>query len=61
MYFLPLLFQFSQIKLWDLRVAKCVKQYKGHHNEYATLPLHINEEEGLLTAGVLTFNWYVCI
>ncbi|XP_019407657.1 PREDICTED: DDB1- and CUL4-associated factor 4 [Crocodylus porosus] len=40
----------GKIKLWDLRVAKCVKQYKGHHNEYATLPLHINEEEGLLTA-----------
>lgn len=44
-----------QIKLWDLRTAKCVKHYKGHHNEYAILPLHVNEEEGLLTAGRLTF------
>ncbi|XP_010564789.1 PREDICTED: DDB1- and CUL4-associated factor 4 isoform X2 [Haliaeetus leucocephalus] len=40
----------GKIKLWDLRTAKCVKQYKGHHNEYAILPLHVNEEEGLLTA-----------
>lgn len=49
-----------QIKLWDLRTAKCVKQYKGHHNEYAILPLHVNEEEGLLTAGVLTFSPSTC-
>ncbi|KFW92431.1 DDB1- and CUL4-associated factor 4, partial [Phalacrocorax carbo] len=40
----------GKIKLWDLRTAKCVNQYKGHHNEYAVLPLHVNEEEGLLTA-----------
>ncbi|KAM4666227.1 DDB1- and CUL4-associated factor 4 isoform 2-T4 [Amazona ochrocephala] len=40
----------GKIKLWDLRTTKCVKQYKGHHNEYAILPLHVNEEEGLLTA-----------
>uniref|UniRef100_A0A8B9C4X2 DDB1 and CUL4 associated factor 4 n=1 Tax=Anser brachyrhynchus TaxID=132585 RepID=A0A8B9C4X2_9AVES len=40
----------GKIKLWDLRTAKCVKQYQGHHNEYAILPLHVNEEEGLLTA-----------
>ncbi|RMC00498.1 hypothetical protein DUI87_23110 [Hirundo rustica rustica] len=40
----------GKIKLWDLRTAKCVKQYKGHHNEYALLPLHVNEEEGLLIA-----------
>ncbi|NXU77196.1 DCAF4 factor, partial [Oreotrochilus melanogaster] len=40
----------GKIKLWDLRTAKCVKEYKGHHNEYALLPLHVNEEEGLLTA-----------
>ncbi|NWV01294.1 DCAF4 factor, partial [Upupa epops] len=40
----------GKIKLWDLRTAKCVKQYKGHHNEYAVLPLHVNEEEGLVTA-----------
>ncbi|XP_069714368.1 DDB1- and CUL4-associated factor 4 [Phaenicophaeus curvirostris] len=40
----------GKVKLWDLRTAKCVKQYKGHHNEYAVLPLHVNEEEGLLTA-----------
>lgn len=32
-----------------------MKQYKGHHNEYALLPLHVNEEEGLLIAGRLTF------
>jgi len=49
-----------QIKLWDLRTAKCVKQYKGHHNEYAVLPLHVNEEEGLLTAGALTFFPSTC-
>nr|XP_032604366.2 DDB1- and CUL4-associated factor 4 isoform X3 [Taeniopygia guttata] len=40
----------GKIKLWDLRTAKSVKQYKGHHNEYALLPLHVNEEEGLLIA-----------
>ncbi|XP_029820107.1 DDB1- and CUL4-associated factor 4 isoform X2 [Manacus vitellinus] len=40
----------GKIKLWDLRTTKCVKQYHGHHNEYAILPLHVNEEEGLLTA-----------
>ncbi|KAM4899243.1 DDB1- and CUL4-associated factor 4 [Sylvia borin] len=40
----------GKIKLWDLRTTKCVKQYKGHHNEYALLPLHVNEEEGLLIA-----------
>uniref|UniRef100_K7FQW1 DDB1 and CUL4 associated factor 4 n=1 Tax=Pelodiscus sinensis TaxID=13735 RepID=K7FQW1_PELSI len=40
----------GKIKLWDLRAMKCVKQYEGHHNEYATLPLHVNEEEGLVTA-----------
>ncbi|XP_035184173.1 DDB1- and CUL4-associated factor 4 isoform X3 [Oxyura jamaicensis] len=43
----------GKIKLWDLRTAKCVKQYQGHHNEYAILPLHVNEEEGLLTADYL--------
>ncbi|XP_068018257.1 DDB1- and CUL4-associated factor 4 isoform X1 [Melanerpes formicivorus] len=40
----------GQIKLWDLRTAKCVKQYRGHHNESTVLPVHVNEEEGLLTA-----------
>ncbi|KAF4787914.1 DDB1- and CUL4-associated factor 4-like protein 2 [Turdus rufiventris] len=40
----------GKIKLWDLRTTKCVKQYGGHHNEYALLPLHVNEEEGLLIA-----------
>ncbi|NXR83138.1 DCAF4 factor, partial [Pycnonotus jocosus] len=40
----------GKIKLWDMRTAKCVKEYKGHHNEYALLPLHVNEEEGLLIA-----------
>lgn len=37
-----------------------MKQYKGHHNEYAILPLHVNEEEGLLTAGGLTFFPSTC-
>ncbi|TRY56991.1 hypothetical protein DNTS_023909 [Danionella cerebrum] len=40
----------GKIKLWDIRVKKCVNQYKGHHNEYAYLPIHINEPEGLLIA-----------
>nr|XP_034968847.1 DDB1- and CUL4-associated factor 4 [Zootoca vivipara]XP_034968857.1 DDB1- and CUL4-associated factor 4 [Zootoca vivipara] len=40
----------GQIKLWDLRKLKCVKEYHGHHNEHSILPLHVNEEEGLLTA-----------
>ncbi|KAJ8007347.1 hypothetical protein DPEC_G00116580 [Dallia pectoralis] len=40
----------GQIKLWDVRVLKPVKQFKGHHNEYAYLPLHVNETEGLLMA-----------
>ncbi|XP_044520857.1 DDB1- and CUL4-associated factor 4 [Gracilinanus agilis] len=40
----------GKIKLWDLRANKCVKQYEGHNNDYAYLPLHIHEEEGLLIA-----------
>ncbi|XP_058018078.1 DDB1- and CUL4-associated factor 4 [Ahaetulla prasina] len=40
----------GQIKLWDLRKLKCVKEYSGHKNEHTILPLHINEEEGLLLA-----------
>uniref|UniRef100_A0A2D4ILC5 Uncharacterized protein n=1 Tax=Micrurus lemniscatus lemniscatus TaxID=129467 RepID=A0A2D4ILC5_MICLE len=40
----------GQIKLWDLRKLKCVKEYSGHKNEHTILPLHINEEEGLLSA-----------
>ncbi|XP_054571920.1 DDB1- and CUL4-associated factor 4 isoform X3 [Eptesicus fuscus] len=38
------------IKLWDLRTTKCVRQYEGHVNEYALLPLHVHEEEGILVA-----------
>lgn len=38
------------IKLWDLRTTKCVKQYEGHVNEYALLPLHVHEEEGIMVA-----------
>ncbi|XP_078191446.1 DDB1- and CUL4-associated factor 4 isoform X4 [Callithrix jacchus] len=38
------------IKLWDLRTTKCIRQYKGHVNEYAYLPLHVHEEEGILMA-----------
>lgn len=41
-----------QIKLWDLRATKCVRHYEGHVNEYAYLPLHMHEEEGILVAGV---------
>ena len=40
-----------QIKMWDVRVTRPVQQYKGHHNEHAYLPLHVNEPEGLLLAG----------
>lgn len=40
-----------QIKLWDVRVTKPVQEYKGHHNEHAYLPVHVNEREGLLLAG----------
>uniref|UniRef100_A0A1A7WPP6 WD repeat domain 21 n=1 Tax=Iconisemion striatum TaxID=60296 RepID=A0A1A7WPP6_9TELE len=40
----------GQIKLWDVRVTKPVREYKGHHNEHAYLPLHVNEPEGLLLA-----------
>lgn len=43
---------YLQIKLWDLRATKCVRQYEGHVNEYAYLPLHMHEEEGILVAGV---------
>lgn len=42
---------FPQIKLWDLRTTRCVRQYEGHVNEYALLPLHVHEEEGILMAG----------
>uniref|UniRef100_A0AC11BFE7 Uncharacterized protein n=1 Tax=Ovis aries TaxID=9940 RepID=A0AC11BFE7_SHEEP len=38
------------IKLWDLRTTKCIRQYAGHVNEYAHLPLHVHEEEGILVA-----------
>lgn len=40
----------GKIKLWDVRVRRMVRQYDGHHNEYAYLPLHVCEEEGLLLA-----------
>ncbi|XP_076979064.1 DDB1- and CUL4-associated factor 4 isoform X6 [Tamandua tetradactyla] len=40
----------GKIKLWDLRATKCVRQYEGHVNEYAHLPLHVHEEEGILVA-----------
>ncbi|XP_011850604.1 DDB1- and CUL4-associated factor 4-like protein 2 [Papio anubis] len=38
------------IKLWDLRATKCVTQYEGHVNNSAYLPLHVNEEEGVVAA-----------
>uniref|UniRef100_A0A8C2R3V0 DDB1- and CUL4-associated factor 4 n=1 Tax=Capra hircus TaxID=9925 RepID=A0A8C2R3V0_CAPHI len=38
------------IKLWDLRTTKCIRQYAGHVNEYAHLPLHVHEEEGIMVA-----------
>ncbi|XP_028678178.1 WD repeat domain 21 [Erpetoichthys calabaricus] len=40
----------GKIRLWDIRMAKSVRQYVGHHNEHAYLPLHLNEQEGLLLA-----------
>ncbi|XP_062945064.1 DDB1- and CUL4-associated factor 4 isoform X2 [Cynocephalus volans] len=40
----------GKIKLWDLRATKCIRQYEGHVNEYAYLPLHVHEEEGILVA-----------
>ncbi|KAM4690524.1 DDB1- and CUL4-associated factor 4 [Rhinophrynus dorsalis] len=40
----------GQIKLWDVRMVKCVKRYEGHQNSYAVLPLHVKEDEGLLLA-----------
>ncbi|XP_054304371.2 DDB1- and CUL4-associated factor 4 isoform X7 [Pongo pygmaeus] len=40
----------GKVKLWDLRTTKCVRQYEGHVNEYAYLPLHVHEEEGILVA-----------
>ncbi|XP_075386939.1 DDB1- and CUL4-associated factor 4 [Tenrec ecaudatus] len=40
----------GKIKLWDLRTTKCLRQFEGHVNEYAQLPLHVHEEEGLLMA-----------
>uniref|UniRef100_A0A8C1UJR4 WD repeat domain 21 n=1 Tax=Cyprinus carpio TaxID=7962 RepID=A0A8C1UJR4_CYPCA len=40
----------GKIKLWDIRIKRSVKQYEGHHNEYAYLPIHVNEPEGLLLA-----------
>ena len=32
-----------------------MRQYEGHVNEYAYLPLHVHEEEGMLVAGV--WDW----
>ncbi|XP_010854108.1 PREDICTED: DDB1- and CUL4-associated factor 4 isoform X2 [Bison bison bison] len=40
----------GMIKLWDLRTTKCIRQYEGHVNEYAHLPLHVHEEEGIMVA-----------
>ncbi|XP_055989775.1 DDB1- and CUL4-associated factor 4 isoform X2 [Sorex fumeus] len=40
----------GKIKLWDLRTNKCLRQYEGHVNEYACLPLHVHEEEELVVA-----------
>ncbi|KAG8449477.1 hypothetical protein GDO86_016213 [Hymenochirus boettgeri] len=40
----------GKIKLWDVRMQKCVKRYKGHNNSYVVLPLHVKEDEGLLLA-----------
>ncbi|XP_048654877.1 DDB1- and CUL4-associated factor 4 isoform X3 [Marmota marmota marmota] len=40
----------GKIKLWDLRTTKCIRQYEGHVNEYAYLPLHVHEEEGIVVA-----------
>lgn len=40
----------GQIKMWDVRVTKPVLEYKGHYNEHAYLPIHVNEHEGLLLA-----------
>ncbi|XP_078263183.1 WD repeat domain 21 isoform X2 [Rhinoraja longicauda] len=40
----------GKIKLWDLRTAGCVRQYDGHHNKHALLPIHVNEEVGVLLA-----------
>uniref|UniRef100_V9KQ25 DDB1-and CUL4-associated factor 4 n=1 Tax=Callorhinchus milii TaxID=7868 RepID=V9KQ25_CALMI len=40
----------GKIKLWDLRTMRSVRQYEGHHNEHAYLPVHINEKEGILLA-----------
>ncbi|XP_066132574.1 DDB1- and CUL4-associated factor 4 isoform X1 [Saccopteryx bilineata] len=40
----------GMIKLWDLRTTKCIRQYKGHVNDYALLPLHVHEEEGIVVA-----------
>ncbi|KAM9435698.1 WD repeat domain 21 [Clarias gariepinus] len=40
----------GKIKLWDVRARRAVQQYEGHHNEYAYLPLHLCEQEGLLLA-----------
>ncbi|KAM9646065.1 DDB1- and CUL4-associated factor 4 isoform 2-T2 [Trichechus inunguis] len=40
----------GKIKLWDLRTTKCLRQFEGHVNEYAYLPLHVHEEEGIVMA-----------
>ncbi|KAK3516968.1 hypothetical protein QTP70_029113 [Hemibagrus guttatus] len=40
----------GKIKLWDVRTRQAVKQYQGHNNDYAYLPLHLCEREGLLLA-----------
>lgn len=47
----PIYFVIEQIKLWDIRVKRCVRQYEGHDNKYAFLPIHVNEPEDLLLAG----------
>ncbi|XP_063803755.1 DDB1- and CUL4-associated factor 4 isoform X3 [Pseudophryne corroboree] len=40
----------GRIKLWDVRMVKCVQFYEGHNNSYAYLPVHVKEDEGLLLA-----------
>ncbi|XP_078594320.1 DDB1- and CUL4-associated factor 4-like [Branchiostoma floridae x Branchiostoma japonicum] len=40
----------GKIKLWDLRVQRCVQDYPGHVNQYAHIPLIVDSQEKFIFA-----------
>ncbi|XP_066283035.1 DDB1- and CUL4-associated factor 4-like [Branchiostoma lanceolatum] len=40
----------GKIKLWDLRVQKCILDYPGHVNQYAHIPVIVDSQEKFIFA-----------